>query len=111
MQEAKALVDATGFPLLPPMEVIQIWQEMIFSMPSKSLQDLAEEILEHAQGAYYATEDFYFSRLRPRLLEGCGAVCDISLQTEGSPTFWVPEYLADVDTWQSKMLGLLFCCI
>ncbi|CAL1158985.1 unnamed protein product [Cladocopium goreaui] len=97
MQEAKALVDATGFPLLPPMEVIQIWQEMIFSMPSKSLQDLAEEILEHAQGAYYATEDFYFSRLRPRLLEGCGAVCDISLQTEGSPTFWVPEYLADVD--------------
>ena len=100
MSQTPALLDATGFPLLPPLEVIQIWQNyMIFSIPEKSLQDWAEETLEHAQGAYYATEDFYFSRLRPRLLEGCGAVCDVSLQTEGSPSFWVPEYLAEIDTW------------
>ncbi|CAK9066836.1 unnamed protein product [Durusdinium trenchii] len=100
MKSEHALVDITGVPLLGSMEVILIWQSwMDLSFKDQELTELslAEKVFQCAQGAYYATEDLYYSRLRPRLLEGCGAVCDVSLQTEGHSSFWVPQYLADVD--------------
>ena len=101
VQSKAALVDATGFPLLPPREVHDIWHAwMLYAfVPSKGLQDSAEHLLNRAERAFWATEDFYFSRLRPRLLEGCGAVCDNSLQKKVPSTFWLPEYSADIATW------------
>ncbi|CAJ1382430.1 unnamed protein product [Effrenium voratum] len=99
MRFVDALFDVTGYPLLPPNEVLEIWEGWMsvaldFSLP---LQRLAELTLHRAQGAYYATEDFYFTRLRPRLLEGCGAVCDMSQHVEGAPSFWLPTYTAEID--------------
>eukprot|EP00913_Durusdinium_trenchii_P004811 g4469.t1 len=78
MKSEHALVDITGVPLLGSMEVILIWQSwMDLSFKDQELTELslAEKVFQCAQGAYYATEDLYYSRLRPRLLEGCGADC------------------------------------
>lgn len=94
---ARALTDATGVPLLAPEDVVRIWSGWMGFQARDSGLEVAEQALEQAQGAYYATEDLYFARLRPRLLEGCGAVCDLSLQREEESNFWIPHYRAEVE--------------
>jgi len=58
----------------------------------------AEQLGSAAGRALVASESAYYGRLRPLLLEGCGAVCDHSLHRPGPDLgFWLSPVVAPVN--------------